>query len=225
MAHLESTVRASTHEPSYSHEKTSSPMSRCTYFQREIPAQNAVTMQPQSRHLHRNRSHAKTLILVAERNTSTHSIANAIASRMRAAGQSVDISDATSGVQPPADDYDAVILGAEATAHRDRRLLGEYIARHRARLQAIPTGLFLLCSSDRRDPQRFVDAFETRVGMRATFAALFSYGRLRPVSGVFRGLLAAVLRYIDGSVADRGVKELTALADAMTNALTKSRTP
>jgi hypothetical protein len=38
-----------------------------------------------------------------------------------------------------------------------------------------------------------------------------------------RKLLLASLRLMDGSVADRGVKELTALADAMTNELALRR--
>jgi hypothetical protein len=175
-------------------------------------------MQTQSREQQRSR---KTLILVAEPHGYPQAIARAIASRMRSAGHRVDISDAISGTHPPADDYDAVIIGAEATRPRDRRLLGDYVASHRGRLHDIPTGLFILCSSDRRDPQRFVDAFETRVGLRARFAAVFSYGPVARANGLLRKVLLGALRVIDGSVADRGAKELAALADAMTGALTK----
>jgi menaquinone-dependent protoporphyrinogen IX oxidase len=181
-------------------------------------------MQPLSREHRSRRSHRKTLILVAEPHGYTHAIARAIATRMRIAGQHVDVSDSVGGLNPPPDDYDAVILGAESARPRDRRVLGDYIASHRNRLQSIPTGLFILCGSGARmDPHRFVDAFETRVGLRARFAAVFSYGRMSRTSGLIRRILLASLRMLDGSVADRGVKELTALADAMTNELAKAR--
>src|SRR5262245_50199168 len=111
----------------------------------------------------------KTLILVGEPHGYTQAIASAIALRMRKAGHRVDVTDAVGGSNPPPDDYDAVIIGAEATRKRDRRLIGEYIASHRARLQGIPTGLFILCSATRSDPRHFIDAFETRVGWRARF--------------------------------------------------------
>ncbi len=180
-------------------------------------------MQQLSRESNRSRSHRKTLILVAEPHGYTHAIASAIALRMRTAGQHVDVSDAVGGENPP-DDYDAVILGADSARHRDRRVIGDYIASHRNRLQSIPTGLFILCNSGARtDPHRFVDAFETRVGLRARFAAVFSYGPLARGRSLIRRILLASLRVVDGSVADRGVTELTALADAMTNELVKSR--
>ncbi|HEY5928210.1 MAG TPA: flavodoxin domain-containing protein [Kofleriaceae bacterium] len=181
-------------------------------------------MQPHSQQQPQRRIHGRTLILVAESHGHTHAVATAIASRMRTAGHVVDVRDANSGSQPAADDYDAIILGADAAVKRDRRVLGDYVANHRGRLHDIPTGLFLVCESDRgADPHHFVDAFETRLGMRARFAAVFSYGRLRTFSNLLRSLLVAVLHYIDGAVADRGAKELRALADAMMNEVAKSR--
>src|SRR6476620_4529360 len=182
------------------------------------------TMQQLSHESSRSRSHRKTLILVAEPHGYTHAIARAIALRMRTAGQHVDVSDAVGGTNPPPDEYDAVILGADSARHRDRRVIGDYIANHRSRLQSIPTGLFILCNSGARtDPHRFVDAFETRVGLRARFAAVFSYGPVARGRSLIRRILLASLRVIDGGVADRGARELTALADAMTNELVKSR--
>lgn len=178
-------------------------------------------MQPLAHDSNRFRASGKTLIVVAEPHGYTHAIARAIALRMRTAGHRVDVTDAASGINPAPDDYDAVILGAEASRHRDRRVIGDYISSHRTGLQDRPTGLFILCNST--DPSRLIDAFETRVGWRARFAAAFSYGALGRTSGMLRKFLLAALRLIDGSVADRGVKELTALADAMANELAKPR--
>jgi len=178
-------------------------------------------VQPIPREPNRLRAPGKTLIVVAEPHGYTHAIARAIALRMRNAGHRVDVSDAASGMNPPPDEYDAVILGAEASRHRDRRVIGDYISSHRIGLQDRPTGLFILCNSD--DPSRLIDAFETRVGWRARFAAAFSYGAVGRTSGMLRKILLAALRLLDGSVADRGIQELTALADAMANELAKPR--
>src|SRR5262245_54106937 len=118
----------------------------------------------------------KTLILVAEPHGCTQAIARAMALRLRAAGHRVDVNDVVSATNSPPDGYDAVIVGAEPSRKRDRRIIGNYISRHRPWLQGIPTGLFIL-SSTRPNPREDVEAFETRVGWRAQFAAVFSYGR------------------------------------------------
>ena len=101
------------------------------------------------------------------------------------------------------------------------RVIADYIVMHRSTLHQMPTGLFLLCDST--NALRHIDDFETRVGWRARFAAAFTYGSLGFVRGMMRSILHAFLRHIEGSVADRGVKELTALADAMLGDLGKAR--
>lgn len=178
-------------------------------------------VQRPSAHLSHVNLHGRTLILVAEHHGYTHAIARALATRLRKAGHWVDVSDAEAGTLPSPDAYDAVILGAEARRHRDRRVIGDYIVMHRQALHQMPTGLFLLCDSS--NALRHIDEFETRVGWRARFAAAFTYGSLGFVRGVMRSVLHAFLRHIEGSVADRGVKELTALADAMLGDLGKPR--
>jgi menaquinone-dependent protoporphyrinogen IX oxidase len=180
-------------------------------------------MQRSSRHEPQPRSLPRTLILVAEPHGHSHAVATALASRMRTSGHQVDVRDANGGL-PGASDYDAVILGADVAAKRDRRLLGEYVASHRQRLKDIPTGLFLVCRPDRTtDARHCVDSFETRLGMRARFAAVFSYGRLRPITVILRAVLLATLHRIDGAIIDRGAAELRALADSMMNELASSR--
>jgi menaquinone-dependent protoporphyrinogen IX oxidase len=165
--------------------------------------------------------HGRTLIVVAEHHGYTHAIARALAVRMRKAGQWVDVSDADGGALPSPDGYDAVILGAEARRHRDRRIIGDYVVTHRSALHQMPTGLFLLCDS--ANALRHIDEFETRVGWRARFAAAFTHGSLGFARGLMRSVLHALLCHLEGSVADRGVKELTALADAMLTDLRKGR--
>src|SRR5262245_40037461 len=117
-------------------------------------------MQPRSASQNLANTPGRTLILVAEQHGYTHAIARAIAQRMRKAGHRVDVSDAIGGATPVPDEYDAVILGAEATRNRDRRVISDYVVAHRSALQHIPTGLFLVCNSN--DTLRHIDAFETR---------------------------------------------------------------
>ncbi len=178
-------------------------------------------VQRPSAQLNHIKPHGRTLILVAEHHGYTYAIARALAARMRKAGQWVDVRGAEGGTLPSPDGYDAVILGAEARRHRDRRVIADYIVMHRSTLHQMPTGLFLLCDST--NALRHIDEFETRVGWRARFAAAFTYGSLGFVRGMMRSILHAFLRHIEGSVADRGVKELTALADAMLGDLGKAR--
>jgi menaquinone-dependent protoporphyrinogen IX oxidase len=170
---------------------------------------------------HATSAASKTLILVAEQHGCTHAIARALALRMRKGGHRVDVTDAAGGSAPLPQEYDAVILGTEAGRNRDRRMIGDYVVTHRAALQHIPTGLFLVCNS--ADALRHIDAFETRVGWRARFAAAFSYGGVSPSIGFVRRVLLAILLRLEGAVAERGIKELTALSDAMMNELTKRR--
>jgi len=180
-------------------------------------------MQRQIRQHQPARSLTRTLILVAEPHGHSHAVATALASRMRTAGHHVDVRDANGGL-PGANEYDAVILGADVAVKRDRRLLGEYVANHRQRLNDIPTGLFIVCRPDRTtDARHCLDSFETRLGMRARFAAVFSYGRLRPITVILRAVLLATLHHIDGTIIERGAAELRALADSMMNELAKSR--
>src|SRR5262249_49529143 len=139
-------------------------------------------MQPRPASQISSITRGKTLILVAEQHGYTHAIARALAQRMRNAGHRVDVSDAIGGATPVPDEYDAVILGAEASRNRDRRVIGDYVVAHRTALQHIPTGLFLVCNSP--DALYHIDAFETRVGWRARFAAAFCCGAIGPVAAL-----------------------------------------
>jgi menaquinone-dependent protoporphyrinogen IX oxidase len=184
---------------------------------------DAVTMQRPLRYEHQPPGLPRTLILVAESHGHSHAVATALASRMRTSGHHVDVRDASGGL-PGASEYDAVILGADVAVKRDRRLLGDWVASHRQRLKDIPTGLFIVCGPDRgTDARHCVDSFETRLGMRARFAAVFSYGRLRPITVILRAVLLAALHRIDGAIVDRGAGELRALADSMMHELASSR--
>ena len=182
-------------------------------------------MQPIQREPTRLRIPGKTLIVVAEPHGYTHAIASTIALRMRSGGHRVDVSDihVARGLQP--EDYDAVILGTEAGRRRDRHMICDYIASHRAPLQKVPTGLFVVCNSrtSRSDPQHFIESLEDRVGWRARFAAAFSFGAFGRTRYLVRRLLLASLRQIDGSIANRATRELVELADALTNELAKPR--
>lgn len=167
----------------------------------------------------------KTLILVGEPHGHSHAIARAIGLRMRNSNHRVEVGDLATGANPSPSDYAAVIMGTEAARIRDRRALANFISLHRSALQSIPTGLFVVCNSreSRADPRAFIEAFETAVGWRAQFAAAFQGGPNGVMSGSLRRFLLACLRVIDGSVAARGVDELTALADAMANELARPR--
>jgi menaquinone-dependent protoporphyrinogen IX oxidase len=157
----------------------------------------------------------RVLIIVPESHGYPHAAARAIAQRIRSGHHRVDINDVEGS--PPPDEYDCVLLGAEANRQRDRRLVGDYIASNRHKLELKATGLFLLCSSraTRANPRSSVEMFETQVGWRARFAAAFLCDRIGLARGFVRQLLLSVLRTIDGAVTDRSAKELAALAEAV----------
>lgn len=85
---------------------------------------------------------SRILIGYASTYGQTHKIADALAAELRRAGHEVELADAMVAMPPPVEDYDAVVLGSRVQFGVHARPILDYIAEHRAELDAIPSYLF-----------------------------------------------------------------------------------
>ena len=168
------------------------------------------------------KSRNKTLIVSADPHGYTSTVAHAIAMRLRSLGHDVHFGDALVSRPPPPVDYDAVIFGTEHGERRDRRALGEYIARSREPLERLPTGLFVVMRRPPRDPRQPIEAFETSVGWRAKFAAGIDCKRVGIGRTMMRKIMHFVLRHLEGAIAAENREEIHALVDAMEREVARS---
>ncbi len=128
-------------------------------------------------------------ILVAY--ASTHGHTAKIAARIRAAlesvGASVDVQRlGASHDDPVPRDYDAVIAGGSIHAGRHQHELIDWVTRHRAALDALPSAFFTICltaaddsEESRAATREYLDDFVERTGWTpdrsATFAGALQY--------------------------------------------------
>lgn len=85
---------------------------------------------------------SRILIAHASRFGQTRSLADAIATRLRARGHTVDIACARDASLPAPDSYDAVILGSRIELGHHAPEIVEYIRDHRVQLEHMPTAFF-----------------------------------------------------------------------------------
>ncbi len=165
----------------------------------------------------------RALIMVAGANGNTMEIARALGKRLRRHGHRVDVADAMTTAEPALTDYEAVIFGAQAGQVRERRALGEFIARHRVNLADKPTGLFILAGSRQRDTYRQVETFASSISWRPNFAAMLAVKRRALLRTAARRLIGGALAMISGSRDVASEDEMTALADAIGREMSRSR--
>ncbi len=166
----------------------------------------------------------RTLIVSADSQGYTSTVARAIGARLQSRGHDVHFGDALAGKPPPPADYDAVIFGAEHGARIDRRALAAYIARHRELLGRIPTGLFVVNRRRPRGDTRWpIEVFESSVGWRPSYAAGIDCARLGISRTLLRRFVKFVLRRLDISIASSSTEEIRALVAAMERAVARRR--
>ena len=116
---------------------------------------------------------------------STHLLAEAIASRARSHGYTVDLGDAAAGGLPPPEAYDAVVLGFDLGSQTGAA--ARYVASHRTGLAQVPTALFMVStpgSAGDGDPDDGVERFLRSARWRPDLTAAFAGARSFPRDGV-----------------------------------------
>jgi len=129
----------------------------------------------------------RILILYATREHHIDVIADALAVRLRRHGLTVEIGDAATGMMPPPQDYDVVILGLPMTFGHESDLVATYIDENRGALSDLPSALFTVSKSGTlrdHDPGGFLERFLRRVAWQPDIAAAFAGGEPFPREGV-----------------------------------------
>lgn len=164
----------------------------------------------------------RALIVVAGASGHTMQLARALGQRLRRHGHRVDIADPGSETAARPTEYEAVIFGAEAGHARDRRTIGDYIARYRAPLSCMTTGLFLVAGARHRDARRHVEAFASSISWQPSFYATLAVPNRVYLCATAQHVLGTVLGALLGSkdVSTRG--DVTELADSIVHELARA---
>lgn len=165
----------------------------------------------------------KTLIVVAGEFGDSMTIAQALGQRLRRRGHVVEVGDALAHTPPSPEEFQAVIIGTEPGQPRDRRALGDYIARHRTKLENLATGLFIVNNQKRRRIASQVEAFASVVNWKPTFAASLQVRKRAGMRAVLRYTLRAALSLLTSTRNVANADEITELAEAITRELARSR--
>ena len=129
----------------------------------------------------------RILIAYATQEQHAYAIADVLAVRLRRHGFTVEIGDAATGMIPPPQDYDVVILGLPMTFERASDLIARYIVENRGALAAVPAALFTVSKAGTlrdHDPGGFLEQFLRRVAWKPDLAAAFAGGEPFPRKGV-----------------------------------------
>jgi len=159
----------------------------------------------------------RALIVVADPQGTTMTIAHALRDRLRRRGHAVDVSDVTTTAKPTA--YDAVIIGTQLGQRRDRRMIGEFIAAHREGLNNVASGLFMVGTSRDHMSRRHLEAFSSAVSWQPQFAAALRSPERTLLRLALRAALIAMLRRVSGSNDITEPDDVSALADVITREL------
>ena len=128
-----------------------------------------------------------TSILIAYDTTEgqTRKIAQRIADALSRNGKNVQVIDIR---RPPTgftlDGYDAIVIGASIHMSKHSRQLTEFVRRHIARLNAVPSGFLSVSLSaagserEQADASRFVEEFLVQTGWNPAIKATFAGGLL-----------------------------------------------
>lgn len=133
----------------------------------------------------------RILIVRATRERHTCAIAEALALRLRSHGLTVETGDATTGMMPPPEDYDVVVLGLTMSLGRESELIATYIEQNRTGLCDVPSALFTVSTSGKirdHDPGGFLERFMNSVAWMPDIAAAFAGGEPFPREGVMMRL-------------------------------------
>jgi menaquinone-dependent protoporphyrinogen IX oxidase len=150
------------------------------------------------------------------------SIAEALRDRLRVRGHLVDVGSASTPLKPPSE-YDAVIIGTELGIARDRRAIGDYISRHRERLDALASGLFVIARRRSHIARRHVDAFASELSWHPKFAAALERDSTSRFRSMMRNGLIAMLERLTGSRNGSNTDDVSELADAIAGELQRNR--
>jgi menaquinone-dependent protoporphyrinogen oxidase len=129
----------------------------------------------------------RILIVYAAREAHAAVIADALATRLRRHGFSVEVGDARLGTMPPPQDYDIVVLGAQMLFGQETAAIARYIDDHRDVLTEIPSVFFTVSSSGSlrdHDPGGFLEKFLATVEWEPALAAAFAGGEPFPREGL-----------------------------------------
>jgi menaquinone-dependent protoporphyrinogen IX oxidase len=118
--------------------------------------------------------------------------------------------------------YGAVVFGTDCGYSRERRALAAYIARHRDRLAAMPTALFVVSDASHPSSRQQAATFTRAMKWRPTFAAHVPR-RDRVLRSAARRMLTSILATIAGSRDVSKGDELATLADAIAHELSTAR--
>ena len=115
----------------------------------------------------------------------TRTIAQHIVDAIARSGKEVQVIDIR---RPPTDltldGFDAILIGASIHMSKHSRQLSEFVRRHIARLNAVPSGFFSVSLSaagsekERADASRFVEEFLQETGWNPAIKATFAGGLL-----------------------------------------------
>ena len=129
-------------------------------------------------------------------------IAQHIAGAITRSGKEVEVIDIR---QPPTgftlDSFDAVVIGASIHMSKHSRQLSEFVHRHVARLNAVPSGFFSVSLSaagseqERADASRFVEEFLTQSAWNPAIKATIAGGlRYREYGFLKRWMMKKIAR-------------------------------
>jgi menaquinone-dependent protoporphyrinogen oxidase len=133
---------------------------------------------------------SRILVLYASSHGQTQLIADTIAAQLEHLGHRVELADAFSGGIPPAEDYDAVVVGSRVHFGRHASEVVEYIVRNRRALEQKPSAFFSvsMAAATRTggpDPQGYLETLFGATGWHpdrfAAFAGGLPYRKYSPV--------------------------------------------
>jgi menaquinone-dependent protoporphyrinogen IX oxidase len=127
----------------------------------------------------------RILLIYAATQDHTRVIAEAVASRLRSHGYTVEVGDVSTGRMPPPEDYDAVVLGFDLGSKTGSSV--RYVDDNRAGLAQVPTALFTVSTSGTErdvDPGGCIERFLRSARWQPDIAAAFAGGKPFPREGM-----------------------------------------
>lgn len=123
---------------------------------------------------------SRILIVYASSFGQTHAIADAIASRLRERGHTVEEADAGAAAPlAPPSDYDAIVIGSRIQYGKHAAAIVDYVRRHKGELANRPTSFFsvsMAAANGGADPNGYLERFTADAGWRAARAVAFAGG-------------------------------------------------
>jgi len=120
----------------------------------------------------------RTLVAYASKHGSTEEVARAVAARLRADGQDVDLLPASAATVAGVGGYDTVVLGGALYMRRWHADARRFLRRHRGALEQIPLAVFALGPAELEPEQvassrKQLDTAPGRLGVDPRLVAIF----------------------------------------------------